>query len=189
MAIEIRRAVVDDWPAIREVRLEALSVAPLAFGSTLAREVAFPDSTWQQRAESSLTFLARQGTRVVGTATGLAEPESDTHTMSVVAMYVRAEARGTGCAHRLLDAVAEAASATGASWLRLDVTETNLAAVRCYRRHGFRETGRRRPLPHTPELTEIEMTLELGSDHPRPAVGRSCPQRTARPMGTVRPRS
>lgn len=160
MVIEIRRAVLVDWRAVREIRLEALTVAPTAFGSTLDHELAFSDSTWQRRAEESLTYLGWLGPRLVGTATAWLDPESAV-AMSLVGMYVRAEARGTGCSHQLIDAVIEAASQAGARRLRLDVTEVNAAAHRCYQRHGFRETGRRYPLPHTPEIDEIEMVLDL----------------------------
>ena len=43
----------------------------------------------------------------------------------------------------------------------LCVTESNESARRLYRRHGFVETGRRKPLPSNPELHEEEMVLHL----------------------------
>ena len=81
--------------------------------------------------------------------------------MSLTAMYVEAAARGSGCARRLVDAVAGAAREAGASSLLLHVTEGNLPAERLYRRCGFIPTGRRQPLPHAPQLAEVEMVLLL----------------------------
>lgn len=54
------------------------------------------------------------------------------------------------------------ATASGASRLTLQVTDVNLVAERCYRRYGFVPTGRWHPLPHRPDITEIEMAYDLG---------------------------
>lgn len=166
MRIEVRRAVSDDWTAMKEIRLRSLAEAPTAFGSTLEWEQAFTEETWRSRLETNLAFLALDGDRVVGTATGFDDPETNPGTVRLVAMFVEVAARGTGCAHRLIDAVSSAAATAGAQQLVLDVTDVNAVAARCYQRYGFRETGGRRPLPHSPEITEIEMVLDL----PRPSL-------------------
>ena len=48
--ISIRRINPDDADLLRTIRLRALSDTPIAFGSTYAREVAFPEQEWQSRA-------------------------------------------------------------------------------------------------------------------------------------------
>jgi ribosomal protein S18 acetylase RimI-like enzyme len=161
MSIEIRRTSAADWREVRRIRLQALAEAPWAFGSTLEREQGFSEETWRQRAGAKSAYLAWDGDRVVGTVTGLADPEPAQGTVQLVAMYVDPGARGTGCAHRLIDAVVAAAVAGGATRVLLDVTDVNPAAGRCYRRYGFAPTGRRKPSPHTPHITELEMVLEL----------------------------
>ena len=167
LVITVRRAGPDDWSVLRDLRLQALGQEPLAFGSTLAREQAFTEAVWRERAGSNATFLAHQGRRLVGTATGYVEPAGPAGLVQLVAMYVDPMARGTGCAHRLIDAVAGAAAAGGARRLLLQVTDVNPVAQRCYRRYGFVETGRTMPLPHAPDVLEVEMALDLGSgpDH------------------------
>src|SRR4029453_1082937 len=51
---------------------------------------------------------------LVGIATGLEAGDGDTY---VVGMYVAPEARGAGCAHQLLDAIAELATrCQGSAW-------------------------------------------------------------------------
>ena len=160
--MHIRRATASDWRAIRKIRLASLAAAPTAFASTLEREQEFSDQTWAHRAEAHPVFLALGGDEVVGTATAYDDPETEHDAMWLVAMYVAPAARGTGCAHLLIDAVVDAARSRGASRLLLYVTDVNPVAERCYRRYGFLATGRRLPLPHRPEITEIEMVLVLG---------------------------
>ena len=49
----------------------------------------------------------------------------------------------------------------GAEALCLWVVSTNRSAVALYERCGFRPTGQRQPLDHTPALTEIQMIRDL----------------------------
>jgi len=184
MPIEVTAVAEDDWSALKAIRLQALAEAPTAFGSTLEREQAFPDEIWQHRAAAGSSLLARLGDQVVGTAAGVADPAGGHGSVQLVGMYVDPLARGTGCAFALIDGVAALASAAGASRLRLYVTEVNPSAERCYRRYGFRATGRSMPLPHAPHIAELEMVLELGvapRSNARPsttcgAAGVDCPE-------------
>src|SRR5713101_7200883 len=79
MSLEVRRIRADEGLRLRTLRLHALADAPTAFGSTLAREEAFPESVWHGRAARGaeggdlVTFVAEQGGQWVGLATGLAE--------------------------------------------------------------------------------------------------------------------
>ena len=77
MSPVVRRVRPDEGLRLRALRLRALADAPSAFGSTLAREEAFPDDVWQERAtsgaagEDRVTYVAEDGDRWVGMATGL----------------------------------------------------------------------------------------------------------------------
>jgi GNAT superfamily N-acetyltransferase len=162
----VRRAVAEDWPISRAIRLLALAEAPLAFASTLERETAFGPDQWRQRIAGAAQFLAETGDgEVVGTATGFDDPD-EAGTVLLVAMFVAATARGTGLADRLVWAVVDQARADGAGRVRLHVVETNAVAERLYTRSGFVHTGTTVPLPHRPELLEHEMVLDLTGDHP-----------------------
>ncbi len=64
----------------REVRLRALQDAPLAFGSTYARESQFSDGEWLRRVtrwngESGIGYLAMEGGHGCGIAGVLLEEE------------------------------------------------------------------------------------------------------------------
>jgi len=77
VSFQIRRIQADEWHRLRALRLQGLADAPMAFASTLAREEAFPDDVWRQRATDgaagvdSVTFIAEQDGRWIGLATGI----------------------------------------------------------------------------------------------------------------------
>jgi len=166
MSVRVRRVRPDEALRLRGLRLRALADAPLAFGSTLAREEAFPEAVWHERATAGaagadrVTCVAEDGDRWIGMATGLLE-ESLAPDATLVGMFVEADARGRGIGRALVEAVAEWARAGGAPCLYLWVTSTNDAALVLYARCGFRLTGKTQPLDHTPAVTELEMVRAL----------------------------
>ena len=159
MEFRIHRGTAENWPAYREIRLRMLTETPDAYASSYAFEARFPEERWRERADNPLNFLAyAPDGRLAGTATGL--PAAD-RTVDVVAMYVEPGYRGQGCAHQLLDAVAQAARDRGARRLVLHVTAGNEAASRSFTRYGFVPTGRSWPMQRDAELTEVELALDL----------------------------
>jgi GNAT superfamily N-acetyltransferase len=107
MAFMIRRAEPSDWEAYREIRLRSLREEPAAYASQYETEEAFVPQLWRERLATGSTFLAFDDDHaLVGTATGLQMADGDTQ---VIGMYVAPEARGRGCAHLLLDAIADLA--------------------------------------------------------------------------------
>jgi ribosomal protein S18 acetylase RimI-like enzyme len=73
----IRRAVPEDWAALRSVRLAALAEAPYAFGSTLDGEIGRPEQFWRARIAASPQFIAWADGEPVGIAAGFAERASN----------------------------------------------------------------------------------------------------------------
>jgi ribosomal protein S18 acetylase RimI-like enzyme len=146
----------DDWAALRAARLAALAEAPDAFSSTLAREQAFTESTWRERAGSGRTFAAWDGDTIVGLATGL--PEDGL--WQLVGMWVSPKVRGAGVADELVVAVCELARQSGFTSVTLWVTEVNDRARAFYRRLGFAPTGGRQLVrPDEPENWQEELRL------------------------------
>lgn len=164
MTARVRQIRADEGPRLRALRLRALADSPWAFGSTLAREEAFTDDVWQERAalsaagEDRVTFIAEDDDRWIGMATGLMEPGGR---LDLVGMFVAPAARGQRLGAALVEPVATWARGRGAARLHLWVTTTNEPALRLYRRAGFHPTGRTQALDHTPSLQELEMAREL----------------------------
>ena len=165
MTPAIRRIRPDEGPSLRAFRLRALADAPMAFGSTLAREQAFTESVWRERAErgasgdDNITFVAEHDGRWLGIVTGLArDPDVlDDPRPELVAMFVAPDARGHGVGAALVGAVVGWAGARKATGLTLWVTASNTAALAPYERCGFRPTGERKPLEHSPAVDSIRM--------------------------------
>ncbi|NYG06494.1 hypothetical protein BJ986_000981 [Phycicoccus badiiscoriae] len=63
------------WRVVRGVRLAMLLDTPLAYGSTFAREVAFPDELWVQRMDDSHAWLAFEGELPLGSVTSFRPPD------------------------------------------------------------------------------------------------------------------
>ena len=169
MSLQIRRIRADEWRRLRALRLEALADAPMAFSSTLAREEAFSDDVWQERAAGGaagvdrVTFVAEEGGRWVGLATGLLAPQTDLGEAcpTLVGMFVDTSARQRGIGAALVESVAGWTQERGGDRLVLWVTCGNEVAIALYCRCGFAPTGSRRPVSHTPACVEQEMMRKV----------------------------
>ncbi len=163
---EVRRIRPGEGLRLRVLRLHALADAPMAFGSTLAREEAFADHVWDERAaggaggDERVTFIAERDGRWIGLATGLAEDPAGPGPM-LVGMFVDPADRGRGVGRALVEAVTAWARARGAGCLSLWVGSANNPAIALYAACGFRPTGDTQPLAHTPSLTELRMVSDL----------------------------
>jgi ribosomal protein S18 acetylase RimI-like enzyme len=159
MTLMIRPAEPPDWEAVRDIRLRSLREEPDAYASEYQTEARLEPEVWKQRLATASTCLAFDDDHaLVGIATGLDTGNGDTY---VVGMYVAPEARGSGCAHQLLHAIAELALRRQGKRLVLEVAESNIRAARFYRSYGFVETGQRRALDRDPSITEIELEYPL----------------------------
>ena len=136
----MRRAVPGDEAILREVRLQALSDAPDAFGSTYERELARTMSDWQRWLSPGVTFILDEPGGASGIVAGQRDV-TDPEVVQLMAMWVHPAIRGSGAADELVDAVLAWAALEGAKVLRLNVMQHNHRARRFYDRCGFRPTG------------------------------------------------
>jgi ribosomal protein S18 acetylase RimI-like enzyme len=158
---ELRTVGADDWPVMRDIRLDALREAPYAFASTYDREAAYPEQTWQERAAAGNTFLAHlpeSGSQPAGLVAAIELVPGE---LELVSMWVRPQARGRQVGSKLVEGVMEYARAQGAPRVHLWVTESNKPARRLYERCGFTPTGERQPLPSDPALMELGMARDV----------------------------
>ncbi|GAB2900418.1 hypothetical protein GCM10027278_20830 [Paralcaligenes ginsengisoli] len=93
------------------------------------------------------------------------------HKASIVGVYVRPEARGTGLAQALLEQLIAHANERVEALLIM-VEACNIAALRLYRKLGFEEYGRepRALKVNGAYYDEILMTLPLSSGTRRPSI-------------------
>ena len=164
MRIEIRRAVIGDEGLLRDLRAQALTDAPEAFGSTLERELARTIDDWRKWMSPGVTFLVLADGEPRGLVAGVNDAV-DRSVVHLMAMWVHPAIRGSSAADLLVTAVKDWAAEVGASELRLNVVESNTRARRCYERNGFRVTGRRGVVAKSGEA-EIEMSWAVGKARP-----------------------
>jgi len=80
---ELRRIRSDEGLKLRSLRLRALADAPIAFGSTLAREESFLENVWHERAAGGasgadrVTFIVERDGEWLGLASGIATDPSN----------------------------------------------------------------------------------------------------------------
>ncbi|HEX3823258.1 MAG TPA: GNAT family N-acetyltransferase [Mycobacteriales bacterium] len=146
----IRRLTETDWVLLREVRLASLAESPAAFGSTYARELEFDEAEWRQRAASSGWYVAADAEEILGIVAGYHDDSSPPDQRHLVAMWVAPEARGSGVAAELVEAVVTWARGDGASEVTLGVADGNERARALYLNCGFAATGARFPLHSDP---------------------------------------
>jgi ribosomal protein S18 acetylase RimI-like enzyme len=136
--IEVQYLGADDWRLWRQLRLEALTESPAAFGETLARWTGTGDTEERWRARFSSVPL-NVVLRLDGAPAGMvgAWVGAD-DIVELISMWVAPFARGSG--------VADAAVRAVLSWadpreVVLSVKVDNAAATALYQRHGFVDAG------------------------------------------------
>ncbi|WP_394616505.1 GNAT family N-acetyltransferase [Lentzea sp. JNUCC 0626] len=130
--MHIHQVEPDEWALWRDVRLEALRSDPAEFGSTLAREQAYTEDEWRERAGEGLKLVALDP-KPVALVAATAKPEG----LYLYSMWVRDSHRGLGVGEALVRTVLTWAAEEGWKVVRLQVWDDNLPARRLYRRLGF----------------------------------------------------
>lgn len=146
----MRWLIEDDWATLRDLRLGALADAPEAFTSTVERERALTSDDWRSRTANSVVAFVDE--RPIGMAVFI----TDSDKAQLVGMWVAPEARGTGAAKSIVDAVA-ARAAHKQQPLWLCVYTDNPRAKRFYERYGFVQTGERCDVTGARTLLEMEL--------------------------------
>jgi ribosomal protein S18 acetylase RimI-like enzyme len=140
--VQIRHLDQDDVEIFRRIRLEALHHEPQAFASTEADWARLPVAEWQARLAANAVFVALDGDEPVGIMGSMRQRASRmAHRATIIMVYVRREARGSGVARQLLARLTEHARSDGIRMLELVARADNGTAIRFYEREGFREIG------------------------------------------------
>ena len=158
LLMNVRRAIVGDELVLRALRLEALTDAPEAFGSTYARELARTTADWQRWLAPGVTMILEEAGIPRGLVAGSPDPD-DPAIVHLLAMWVHPLLRSTGAADALVAALLTWALERGALRMQLMVISSNERAQRFYTRHGFRLTGHQ-------AMRERDRAVELRMERP-----------------------
>jgi ribosomal protein S18 acetylase RimI-like enzyme len=140
--INIRRLDPTEAEIFRAIRLEALRTHPSAFAASFEVESGRPLIHFADTLGRDAIFTAWRDSELLGIASYYREDTpKHAHKGGLWGMYVRKEARGSGAADRLVEAVVQHARRE-VEILVLGVGVHNVPAQRLYRRHGFVEYGR-----------------------------------------------
>ncbi|HEX2208762.1 MAG TPA: GNAT family N-acetyltransferase [Longimicrobium sp.] len=179
--LTIRRAVSADAPVVAELALRTFMEAFAADNDPddVAAYTARVYGVRQQAAEIAdprmITLLAEFGDTPAGYAQVRrgppAEPVRDVPgVVEIARFYVDAPWHGRGVAHRLMDAVFDAARELGGRAIWLGVWERNARGIAFYTRRGFRDVGAHEFILGADHQTDRVMLKELEDT---PASGRS----------------
>lgn len=139
MALVIRPARPDEWPIWRDLRLRALTESPDAFGETLA---SVQGKDWPALTAARPNDVALFAFRD-GVAVGICAVHTKPLVAKIFSMWVAPEARGERVGDQLLRAAIVVARIRGVAHVKLNVSDTQVAARQLYVRHGFVPTGQR----------------------------------------------
>ena len=137
----IRRLDVGEAQLYREIRLESLRESPLAFATSYESAVKRDIDSWVAQADASARgpdralFIAFSDSPIG--LVGLYRDQQDTSYGELLQMWVSSNHRGSSVAGDLLDHVFDWASQQDFRFIRAEVTENNLRALRFYEKYGF----------------------------------------------------
>jgi GNAT superfamily N-acetyltransferase len=129
--MKIRRIRADEGLALRALRLAALADSPMAYGSTFAREDAYAEAVWHERAAAGaaggnvVTIVAEQDGRLTAMASGLGSgPETqDRSHPTMVGVFVEPTSRRQGVGVALIEAVVGWARSRSSARLTVWITD------------------------------------------------------------------
>ncbi len=139
--IEIRWLTPDDWEIYRNLRLEALTESPSAFGSTYQEQMDYPEKIWKERTTNTLfAFVDGEPAGLIGKVRLPRIKQS--HIVNIVGFYVKRKYRGMGIGKLLLDEImSHIRGLPGVSKVSIGVNTTQIAALRIYQSYGFEIIG------------------------------------------------
>jgi GNAT superfamily N-acetyltransferase len=176
--VRIRKLEPHEISLHRDLRLCALRDSPDSFAETATDAEARPFSYWETLTRSvtepnrHVMYLACDGDDIFGSTYGLRDSESN-DMARIGGMWVAPLHRRHGIGRALLEAVRSWAREHGFKRMGLWAPSENAAALALYQQAGFRQTGRRRPLPTNAMLEIVELELSNQPLHPSLRSGAS----------------
>jgi RimJ/RimL family protein N-acetyltransferase len=139
MSIRVVRLTSADVARFREARLEGLRSDPIGFRYSEAEDAAIASDVWAARLDRDFVIAAlRDESDTIAGVGGYSRFAGDklSHKGLIWGMFVRSEARGSGAADAIMEALV-AHARLEVRQLQLTVMADNARARRFYERHGF----------------------------------------------------
>lgn len=169
--MKIRKLGPHEISLHRDLRLCALRDSPDSFAEMATDAEARPLSYWEALTRSvtepdrHVMYLACEGNDVFGSTYGLRDSEGG-DMARIGGMWVAPLHRRNGIGRVLLESVLSWSREHGFKRVGLWAPSANAAALALYQHAGFRQTGRRRPLPANAKIETIELELSNQPLHP-----------------------
>lgn len=139
--IETKRLPESRWKEYKALRLEALKSDPTAFGSSYTEEVKLSENEWKKRIKNALfALLNDKPTGMIVYVFG--KKLKIKHIANIYGVYVKKEYRNQGAGKRLVaSAISLIKKNKNIIKINLNVNPKQKAAVRLYKRYGFKTIG------------------------------------------------
>jgi ribosomal protein S18 acetylase RimI-like enzyme len=143
LKIRINKLPQSKWKDYKSIRLRALRRDPQAFGSSYEEEKKFKAEDWRRRISNAYFAFMREGDKPIGTIVVYFEIRPKTrHIANIFGVYVDREYRDRGIGTMLLTkALGEILKKKGIVKIKLQVNPKQFAAVKLYKKMGFKSTG------------------------------------------------
>jgi GNAT superfamily N-acetyltransferase len=139
MSIDLRRLYVDDWQAMKAIRLEALERDSHFFGAKHSVEVLFTEEQWRARLTddgSHAHWGLYDGNTCIG-ITGIAQAYDDSTAGYLIASYIRDTHRRQGLSALYYNARISWAREQGYKYLLIGHRDINHASKAANQKFGF----------------------------------------------------
>jgi GNAT superfamily N-acetyltransferase len=163
--VDVHEVPEQDWALWRDLRIDALTEAPYAFGESLEAAKARDEAGWRawwnpDDPTTGPRYLATSDGVALGMCSIVFPPDLGSEPL-IISMWTTPAARGRGVGRALVEACIDYCARTGRARLLLGVVEDNLPARRLYDRLGFTLTGDCEPLASDPSSTLLWMAREI----------------------------
>lgn len=144
--IKIVELPISEWKDFKKIRLAALKEEPQAFGSSYAKDAAYPDSTWQERlrdgeSKKSIYLFAKLEGKIIGMVMGgRTDEDKHAHLAHIWGTYVDSKERGKGAGKKLMQRVIEELGKDAdVQKICVTVNAEQKPAVKLYESLGFKQ--------------------------------------------------
>jgi ribosomal protein S18 acetylase RimI-like enzyme len=135
--IEVKRLPEDRWKEFRDLRFEALTRDPLAFGSSYEEDRALSEEEWKRRIKATLFAVSNDDP--VGMVGYVFENKvKANHVANIFGVYVKRDYRGQGIGKKLIEsALSTIEQNKKIIKIKLTVNPEQRTAMHLYEKYGF----------------------------------------------------